>query len=85
MCPVETPEGQNIGLINSLAMYARTNEYGFLETPYVKVEKGKVINQIEYLSAIEEGNFVIAQANADLDKKGKFVDDLVSCRSRMNS
>ncbi len=82
VCPVETPEGQNIGLINSLAMYARTNEYGFLETPYVKVEKGKVTDQIEYLSAIEEGNFVIAQANANLDKNGKFVDELNSCRSR---
>ncbi|HEY5667191.1 MAG TPA: DNA-directed RNA polymerase subunit beta [Gammaproteobacteria bacterium] len=80
VCPIETPEGPNIGLINSLAVYARTNEYGFLETPYRKVSKGKVTNQIDYLSAIEEGQFVIAQANANLDGKGAFVDDLVSCR-----
>src|SRR5215468_5248097 len=68
VCPIETPEGPNIGLINSLALYARTNEYGFLETPYRKVVKGKVTNEIHYLSAIEEGQFVIAQANAQLDK-----------------
>jgi DNA-directed RNA polymerase subunit beta len=80
VCPIETPEGPNIGLINSLAVYARTNEYGFLETPYRKVVKGKVSSHIEYLSAIEEGQFVIAQANATLTPKGAFVDDLVSCR-----
>src|SRR5690349_17652991 len=82
VCPIETPEGPNIGLINSLALYARTNEYGFLETPYRKVKDGKVTKDIEYLSAIEEGKFVIAQANAELDKNGKFVDELVSCRHR---
>ncbi|HUX63474.1 DNA-directed RNA polymerase subunit beta [Sulfuricella sp.] len=80
VCPIETPEGPNIGLINSLALFARTNEYGFLETPYRKVVDGKVSDQIDYLSAIEEGKYVIAQANADLDKSGKFVQDLVSCR-----
>ena len=81
VCPIETPEGPNIGLINSLAVYARTNEYGFLETPYRKVIKGKATSEIDYLSAIEEGNFVIAQANAELDSKGKLVNDLVSCRT----
>ncbi|NNC63557.1 MAG: DNA-directed RNA polymerase subunit beta [Gammaproteobacteria bacterium] len=80
VCPIETPEGPNIGLINSLAVYARTNEYGFLETPYRKVVKGKVTDTIDYLSAIEEGQFVIAQANATLTPKGAFVDDLVSAR-----
>ncbi len=80
VCPIETPEGPNIGLINSLALFARTNEYGFLETPYRKVVDGKVSDQIDYLSAIEEGKYVIAQANADLDKHGKFKQDLVSCR-----
>ncbi len=80
VCPIETPEGPNIGLINSLALYARTNEYGFMETPYRKVVDSHVTNEIEYLSAIEEGKYVIAQANAPLDKKGKLVDELVSCR-----
>ncbi len=80
VCPIETPEGPNIGLINSLAVYARTNKYGFLETPYRKVENGKVTDQVDYLSAIEEGRYVIAQANAELDKNGKFTDDLVSAR-----
>jgi DNA-directed RNA polymerase subunit beta len=80
VCPIETPEGPNIGLINSLAVYARTNDYGFMETPYRKVENGKVTDKIEYLSAIEEGQYVIAQANADLDAKGAFEDELVSCR-----
>ncbi|MGB5562138.1 MAG: DNA-directed RNA polymerase subunit beta, partial [Sedimenticolaceae bacterium] len=80
VCPIETPEGPNIGLINSLAVYARTNKYGFLETPYRKVENGHVIDQIDYLSAIEEGRFVIAQANASLDEKGQLTDDLISCR-----
>src|SRR5437773_8921861 len=67
VCPIETPEGPNIGLINSLALYARVNDYGFIETPYRKVEHGKVTNEIAYLSAIEEGQYVIAQANATLD------------------
>ncbi|HKI64464.1 MAG TPA: DNA-directed RNA polymerase subunit beta, partial [Burkholderiales bacterium] len=80
VCPIETPEGPNIGLINSLALYARTNKYGFLETPYRKVSNCKVTNEIEFLSAIEEGNYVIAQANAGVDKAGKLVDTLVSCR-----
>jgi len=80
VCPIETPEGPNIGLINSLSVYARTNEYGFLETPYRKVQNGKVTDQIEYLSAIDESQFVIAQANAALNKNGGFVDELVSCR-----
>ncbi|HST02779.1 MAG TPA: DNA-directed RNA polymerase subunit beta, partial [Usitatibacter sp.] len=82
VCPIETPEGPNIGLINSLALYARTNEYGFLETPYRKVVHGKVTDEIHYLSAIEEGAFVIAQANAQLDKNGKLKDELVSCRCK---
>ncbi len=82
VCPIETPEGPNIGLINSLALYARTNRYGFLETPYRKVADGKVTNQIDFLSAIEEGNFIIAQANAQLDKNGKLLDSLVSCRAK---
>ena len=81
VCPIETPEGPNIGLINSLALYARTNEYGFLETPYRKVVNGKVTDEIDFLSAIEEGNFVIAQANAELDK-GKLKEGLVSCRNK---
>jgi DNA-directed RNA polymerase subunit beta len=80
VCPIETPEGPNIGLINSLAVYARTNNYGFLETPYRRVENGHVIDQIDYLSAIEEGQYVIAQANAALDAEGRLIDDLVSCR-----
>ncbi|MBI5785742.1 MAG: DNA-directed RNA polymerase subunit beta [Rhodocyclales bacterium] len=80
VCPIETPEGPNIGLINSLALYARTNDYGFMETPYRKVEGSHVTEEIEFLSAIEEGNFVVAQANATLDKKGKLTDELVSCR-----
>jgi DNA-directed RNA polymerase subunit beta len=80
VCPIETPEGPNIGLINSLALYARTNKYGFLETPYRKMVHGKVTNDIEFLSAIEEGNYVIAQANAAIDKSGRLTDTLVSCR-----
>ena len=80
VCPIETPEGPNIGLINSLSVYARTNEYGFLETPYRKVVNGKATADIEYLSAIEESNYVIAQANATLDNRGKLTDELVSCR-----
>ena len=80
VCTIETPEGPNIGLINSLAVYARTNRYGFLETPYRKVEFGKVADEIDYLSAIEEGQYVIAQANTTLDDEGKLVDSLVTCR-----
>ena len=82
VCPIETPEGPNIGLINSLAVYARTNEYGFLETPYRKVVKGKATTDIEYLSAIEESQYVIAQANSELDKQGRFLEDLVSVRHK---
>ena len=80
VCPIETPEGPNIGLINSLAVYSRTNNYGFLETPYQKVENGRVTSKVEYLSAIEEGQYTIAQANATVDTKGKLIDDLVTCR-----
>src|ERR1700681_2385319 len=80
--PIETPEGPNIGLINSLAVYARTNDYGFLETPYRRVSNGKVTDKIDYLSAIEEGQYVIAQANATLNDKGEFTDDLISCRTQ---
>ena len=80
VCPIETPEGPNIGLINSLAVYARTNKYGFLETPYRKVLNGKVTDEIEFLSAIEEGEFWIAQASAAIDEKGKLIDELVSSR-----
>ncbi len=80
VCPIETPEGPNIGLINSLALYARTNKYGFLETPYRKVENGHVTEHIEYLSAIEESKYVIAQANAELDLNGRFTSEIVSCR-----
>ena len=80
VCPIETPEGPNIGLINSLAVYARTNDYGFLETPYRKVNDKKVTDKIEYLSAIEEGQYVIAQANASLDENGSLCDSLISAR-----
>ncbi len=82
VCPIETPEGPNIGLINSLALFARVNNYGFIETPYRKVNGSKVTDVIEYLSAIEESKYVIAQANAELDGKGKFKDELVSCRHK---
>jgi DNA-directed RNA polymerase subunit beta len=82
VCPIETPEGPNIGLINSLALYARTNTYGFLETPYRKVRDGAVTDEIHYLSAIEEGQYMIAQANAALNEKNQFTDELVSCRNR---
>jgi len=81
VCPIETPEGPNIGLINSLAIYARTNEYGFLETPYRKVIDGRVTDEIEYLSAIEEGQYVIAQANAARDESGQLTDEFVPCRT----
>jgi len=80
VCPIETPEGPNIGLINSLALYARLNEYGFLETPYRKVVDSKITNQIDYLSAIEEGRYIIAQANATIDGAGTLTDELVSSR-----
>lgn len=80
VCPIETPEGPNIGLINSLAMFARTNEYGFLETPYRRVEDGQVTDQIDYLSAIEEGQFVIAQANVVMNEDGRMTEELVSAR-----
>ncbi|MBM5571842.1 MULTISPECIES: DNA-directed RNA polymerase subunit beta [Deefgea] len=80
VCPIETPEGPNIGLINSLSCYARTNEYGFLETPYRKVINGQATLEIEYLSAIQEGKYVIAQANAGLDADNKLTDELVTCR-----
>ncbi|SFN00033.1 DNA-directed RNA polymerase subunit beta [Nitrosomonas communis] len=82
VCPIETPEGPNIGLINSLALYAQTNEYGFIETPYRKVIDGKVTDEIVYLSAIEESQYMIAQANARLDAEGRFVDEIVSCRQK---
>ncbi len=80
VCPIETPEGPNIGLINSLAVYARTNDYGFLETPYRKVLNGALTDQIDYLSAIEEGQFVIAQANAEFDSDGRFTSSMISAR-----
>jgi DNA-directed RNA polymerase subunit beta len=80
VCPIETPEGPNIGLINSLSVYARTNSYGFLETPYRQVKDGLVTDKVDYLSAIEEGDFVIAQASAAVDEKGKLIDGLVSAR-----
>jgi len=82
VCPIETPEGPNIGLINSLAVYARTNEYGFLETPYRRVNKGVVTDKIDYLSAISEGDFVIAQASAPVDADGNLLKGLVSCRHK---
>jgi DNA-directed RNA polymerase subunit beta len=85
LCPIETPEGPNIGLINSFACYSRTNAYGFIESPYRKVVKGKVTNDIIFLSAIDEGEHVIAQANAVLDKAGKFADDLVPVRHNGDS
>ncbi|MFT5400454.1 MAG: DNA-directed RNA polymerase subunit beta, partial [Gammaproteobacteria bacterium] len=85
VCPIETPEGPNIGLINSLSVYARTNHYGFLETPYRKVVNGKVTSEVEYLSAIEESQYSIAQANVTLDKKGAMTDELIPCRHQNES
>ena len=82
VCPIETPEGPNIGLINSLALFARVNDYGFIETAYRKVIDSQVTNEIEYLSAIEEGNYVVAQANASLDGSNRLSDDLVTCREK---
>ena len=80
VCPIETPEGPNIGLINSLAVYAKTNEYGFLETPYRKVKDGQVTDEVVYISAIDEAQYIIAQASAKLDKSGRFAEDLISAR-----
>jgi DNA-directed RNA polymerase subunit beta len=80
ICPIETPEGPNIGLINSLATYARVNKYGFVETPYRKVKDGRVTDEVVYLSAMEEGRYYVAQANALLDTRGRFTDDLIVCR-----
>ena len=85
LCPIETPEGPNIGLINSLAIYAKINDYGFIETPYRKVVAGKVTDEVVYLSAIEEGNFYIAQANTTIDKQGKLVDELIPSRYKGES
>ena len=85
VCTIETPEGPNIGLINSLAVYARTNDYGFLETPYRRVTNGKITNEVDYLSAIGEGEFVIAQANSPLTEEGRFIDEYVACRYRGES
>jgi DNA-directed RNA polymerase subunit beta len=84
ICPIETPEGPNIGLIASLSTFARVNEFGFLETPYRRVENGKVTNRIEFLTADIEDKFIIAQANAQLDKNGRFTEDLVFCRHKDN-
>ncbi len=80
ICPIETPEGPNIGLINSLATYARVNKYGFVETPYRKVKDGRVTDDVNYLSAMEESRYTVAQANAVIDAKGKFTEDLIVCR-----
>ena len=80
ICPIETPEGPNIGLINSLATYARVNKYGFVETPYRKVKDGRVTDEVIYLSAMEEGRYTVAQANATMDARGKFTEDLIICR-----
>ena len=80
ICPIETPEGPNIGLINSLATHAKINRYGFIETPYRKVVDGQVTNEVRYISAMEEGRYTIAQANAELDKDNKFVGELIPVR-----
>ncbi|HBS52175.1 MAG TPA: DNA-directed RNA polymerase subunit beta [Coxiellaceae bacterium] len=85
LCPIETPEGPNIGLINSLAIYAKINKYGFIESPYRKVVAGKLTDEIIFLSAIEEGNFYIAQANATIDKQGCLTDELIPCRYKGES
>ncbi|MDC3175355.1 DNA-directed RNA polymerase subunit beta [Candidatus Pelagibacter sp.] len=84
ICPIETPEGPNIGLINSLSTYAKINKYGFIESPYKKVKDGVVQDKVEYLSAMEETKYTIAQANTKLDRNGKIVEDLVSCRQNLN-
>src|SRR6059036_1616865 len=80
ICPIETPEGPNIGLINSLATYARVNKYGFVETPYRKVKDGRVSDEVIYLSAMEEGRYTVAQANVPIDNRGRFTEDLIVCR-----
>jgi len=80
ICPIETPEGPNIGLINSLATFARVNKYGFIESPYRRVKEGRVTEEVTYLSAMEESKYTVAQANAVLDDKGKFTEDLITCR-----
>lgn len=85
LCPIETPEGPNIGLINSLSIYAKINKYGFLETPYIKVTNSYVTNEIHYLTAIEEFNYIIAQANTKVNKDGKLTNDLVMCRKKGES
>ena len=82
ICPIETPEGPNIGLISSLSTYARVNAFGFLETPYRKVVNGRVTNEIEFLTAAEEDKYTIAQANAPIDDKGNYVNPLVKARRR---
>ncbi|WP_415307782.1 DNA-directed RNA polymerase subunit beta [Candidatus Pelagibacter sp. Uisw_099_02] len=84
ICPIETPEGPNIGLINSLSTYAKINKYGFIESPYKKVKNGTVEDKVEYLSAMEETKYTIAQANAKLDKSGKILEELVPCRENLN-
>jgi len=84
ICPIETPEGPNIGLINSLSTYSKINKYGFIESPYKKVDNGVVQDKIEYLSAMEETKFTIAQANSLIDNNGKFKEQLVSCRQNLN-
>jgi DNA-directed RNA polymerase subunit beta len=80
ICPIETPEGPNIGLINSLATYARVNKYGFVETPYRKVKDGRVTEEVQYLSAMEEARYTVAQANAPIDNRGRFTEDMIVCR-----
>ena len=84
ICPIETPEGPNIGLINSLSTYAKINKYGFIESPYKKVKNGVVEDKVEYLSAMEETKYTIAQANTKVDKNGKILEELVSCRENLN-
>ncbi len=84
ICPIETPEGPNIGLINSLATYSKVNKYGFIESPYKKVSNGKILNKIEYLSAIEEEKYTIAQANSPINEQDNFLEELVSCRKGLN-
>ena len=84
ICPIETPEGPNIGLINSLATYCRVNKFGYIESPYKKVVNGKVTSDIKYLSAIEEEKYTIAQANSKISKDGTFSEELVACRKNLN-
>ena len=84
ICPIETPEGPNIGLINSLATYSKVNKYGFIESPYKKVSNGKILEKVEYLSAIEEEKYTIAQANSPVNDQNNFIEELVSCRKGLN-